>query len=286
MPEEKEAKRTTLEVTEVKERQPVGEKGAVKLEFKAKVDDKELKFFTFSSRLFEAIEAKGIIEADVITTTREGTGDYEGTTFTDRKVTQIYKDGQPISQKAFSRYQESPERIASIEAQKRADIIAQLWMAGKLKDDDPLVIQMRDWLSTSPSKGEGKAETKRLTPKPIASTKVFQKSTEVTKPTTPTKTQIEQAERDSEELFPEGGTKGLSAEPPSPGGIDMDWLDESLKKLKWTQATFKTWLVSYGRQQKWQPIDIKGTLTEVIGKLKGEQRETICKEIQDRLDLK
>ncbi len=39
---------------------------------------------------------------------------------------------------------------ASIESQKRADIIANLWIAGKIKDDDLLVKQMRSWLAFSP----------------------------------------------------------------------------------------------------------------------------------------
>ena len=111
---------------------------------------------------------------------------------------------------------------------------------------------------------------------------------------------IEQAERDSEELFPEGGTKGISAEKPSPspskgevkeekhipGAIDMDWLKGSIKDLHWSETTFKTWLVSMARKHTWGAIDIKGSLTEVIGKLNTQQRELIVKEIQDMLDLR
>jgi len=104
---------------------------------------------------------------------------------------------------------------------------------------------------------------------------------------------LEQAERDSEELFPEGGTKGVSAEKPSPkeeehvpGAVDMDWLKESIKGLHWSERTFRTWLVSTGKKHAWGAIDIKGTLTEIVGKLKPEQRDTICEEIQEMLDLR
>ena len=37
----------------------------------------------------------------------------------------------------------------SIENQKRADIIANLWIAGKVKDDDPLVAIMKSWLGVN-----------------------------------------------------------------------------------------------------------------------------------------
>jgi len=97
---------------------------------------------------------------------------------------------------------------------------------------------------------------------------------------------IEQAERDSKELFPEGGSKGLSAEEHIPGAINMDWLKASIKELGWADITFKTWFRSEAIKQKWSAIDIKGTLTEFVGKLNPEQREFICKEIQERLDLK
>lgn len=193
--------------------------------------------------------------------------------------------GQPIavsSAGGWQARQDSPETRASIESQKRADIIMQGWIAGKLKDDDPLVAQMKSWLSISPSKGEGKAETTKANGKPV-----FQKSAEkVTEPAKVT-AKAEQAEIDSRELFEERGSKGLSAEEHIPGAIDMDWLKTSLKELgNWSEGTFKTWLVSIGRKQQWEPIDISGTLTEFMGKLNAEQREFICKEIQERLDLK
>lgn len=73
---------------------------------------------------------------------------------------------------------------------------------------------------------------------------------------------------------------------PQTGAIDMDWLMVSIKELHWSEATFKTWVRAQAVAQKWDAIDISGTLTEFVGKLNAEQREFICKEIQSRLDLR
>ena len=117
MPSEK----MELTVVSVSERKSVGEKGAVKLDFKAKVKDKEgkekeLPFFTFSKRLFETVEgAVGkTLSCDVDISTRE----YGGNQYTDRKVVQVYIDGQPVSIKqGWGHQEDSPEKILSIEAQ-------------------------------------------------------------------------------------------------------------------------------------------------------------------------
>jgi len=199
--------RMKLEILEVKERQPIGDRGAVKLEFKAKVDDKELKFFTFSTRLFEAIEAsKGqILEADIVTSTREGTGNFEGTTFTDRKVTQIYKDGQPVAVGGGRQYGKSAEEI-ELSRRSYALSYAKDMAIAKL-------IEVKDILTTAEvyyrwlSEGtisialktlEAKAELRKPTVKSTA------QKTDTPAP------DLEQAERDSEELFPKGGSKGSS----------------------------------------------------------------------------
>ena len=62
--------------------------------------------------------------------------------------------------------------------------------------------------------------------------------------------------------------------------IDMTWLDESLKELKWSDDTAKTFLAS---QYKVSP---QGTLVEVIKRLTREQAEEFVKEIQDRVAQK
>lgn len=268
-----ETKRMKLEIIEVKERQPIGDRGAVKLGFKAKVEDKELWFFTFSTRLFEAIESgKGqIIEVDIVVSERE----YDGNTYTDRKVTQIYKDGQPIAVSPGGRqYGKSPEEL-QLSRRSFALSYAKDLAVAKL-------IEVKDILTKAETyyrwMGEGTISTALKT---TTSGKKEDTKGKVDKPP-----DTKQAERDSKELFPDGGSKGLGAEEHIPGAIDMDILKDQLKELHWTEGTFKTWLVSMWRKQQWGEIDISGTLTEVIGKLNVEQREFICKEIQGLIDLK
>lgn len=62
------------------------------------------------------------------------------------------------------------------------------------------------------------------------------------------------------------------------GAIDMDWLKENLKKLKWTPKTAATWLVS--------KYKVKGGLLEdVIKQLTREQCAEFVQEIEDRLEM-
>ena len=60
--------------------------------------------------------------------------------------------------------------------------------------------------------------------------------------------------------------------------IDMTWLKESLKTLKWTDDTCKTFLVS---QYKVSP---QGSLEDVLKRLTHEQAEDFVKEINSRLE--
>jgi len=62
--------------------------------------------------------------------------------------------------------------------------------------------------------------------------------------------------------------------------IDLIWLNESLKELKWTEDTAKTWLV--GKYK----VSPEGTLEDVIKRLTREQAEEFVQEIQDRLAKK
>ncbi len=136
----------TLSITEVSEPKEVGQKGAKKLAFKAKTaDGKELSYFTFTTKFFPIIQAKGELDGDVETSQRE----YDGNTYTDRKLVEVYKDGQPVGgeKKGWQPRggKDSPEKRASIEAQKAVEIGANLWIAGKIKDDDMLVERLRMW---------------------------------------------------------------------------------------------------------------------------------------------
>ncbi|MBA7661239.1 hypothetical protein ES703_69254 [subsurface metagenome] len=62
--------------------------------------------------------------------------------------------------------------------------------------------------------------------------------------------------------------------------IDLDLLKESLKYLKWSDDTAKTWIVS---EYKVSPT---GTLEAVIKRLTQEQAEEFVKEIQGKVDNK
>lgn len=144
------AERQKLTITQVSEPVLIGDKGAEKLQFQAKgADGRELRYFTFSKRLFPFIIKDKEVEADVDVTTRT-VGD---TTYTDRKVTQVYVEGKAVAGKSsFAAGQQwkgrSPEEIASIEAQVAAKLVTEGWVAGKLPDDSPEVQGMLAWIRT------------------------------------------------------------------------------------------------------------------------------------------
>jgi len=60
------------------------------------------------------------------------------------------------------------------------------------------------------------------------------------------------------------------------GPIDPTWLEETLKDIKWTSETAKTWLVS---EYKVSP---EGTLEDVIARLNRQQAEQFVKELQEK----
>ncbi len=116
--------RLTLTITSVSEPKEVGSKGAKKLAFKAKTSDgKELNYFTFATRLFPFVK-EGEIEGDIETQERE----YEGNVYIDRKLVEVYKDGQPIAgeKKGWQPRGNDPETRRSIERQTSLHIAAQM----------------------------------------------------------------------------------------------------------------------------------------------------------------
>jgi len=105
---ERKTERKNLTITQVEEVKKVGDKQIPKLSFKAKDGDKELTYFTFKSSLFDSIKQGQTISADVETSTR----DWEGNEYTDRRVVQVYIDGQPIATKGGNFYRgKSPEEL-------------------------------------------------------------------------------------------------------------------------------------------------------------------------------
>ena len=129
-----------LAITQVKEVQKIGDKGAEKLAFKAKnFEGKELWYSTFRKSLFSAIKTNQEIEADVTIESKE----VDGNIYTDRKVTQIYEGGEAVakgqpSKQGFQGYRDSPESRASIELQTAFKGVVELMVANIITRDEPL----------------------------------------------------------------------------------------------------------------------------------------------------
>lgn len=58
--------------------------------------------------------------------------------------------------------------------------------------------------------------------------------------------------------------------------IDLTWLNKTLKAIKWTEDTAKTWIASNLK------VDTQGKLTDVISRLSREQAERFTRELQER----
>ena len=131
------AERKTLTITQVNEIQKVGDKQIPKLSFRAREGDSELTYFTFKTSLFDLIKEGQTINADIETEIR---GDY-----TNRKVVQIYVDGQPVATKRG--YQgKSPEEL---ELSARSYVLSyakDLVVADKIPLED--ITKTADWFYT------------------------------------------------------------------------------------------------------------------------------------------
>jgi len=93
------------------------------------------------------------------------------------------------------------------------------------------------------------------------------------------------ASNDSKVVIPEDlaeelwNTEGSPPPVPSDGDIDMDWLKESLNKIRWAPFTAKSWLARFG-------IDTAGNLTDVVSRLTYEQKQQFTEEINRRVEEK
>ncbi len=101
------SERKNLTITQVEEIKKVGKNQVPKLSFRAKDGDKEYTYFTFKSSIFDLIKTGQTINADVETTNRE----WEGNQYTDRRVVQVYVDGQPIGGQKQGYRGKSPEEL-------------------------------------------------------------------------------------------------------------------------------------------------------------------------------
>lgn len=158
MTEKKQYPRSKLQITEVAaEPKSFGDKGGQVLNFKANITGPEgnpylgqtFGFGCFKKDLFETIKAAAVgvtLDCDFETKPYQAQ-DGERLNF---NINQIYVDGQPVSVKkgypGSYGNADSPEKRKSIEDQYRAGRITELWIAGKLPDDDSLVTKLRTWL--------------------------------------------------------------------------------------------------------------------------------------------
>jgi len=155
------SERKTLKILEAKPVEKVGRNQTPKLSFKASDGEKELWYFSFRNSLFDAIKQGETIDADVETSTRE----WDGQEYTDRKVVQVYVNGQPLGgQKAYRG--KSPEEIQSIKAQVAAKAITEMFVADKLDlfidSQNYLAIGLREWLKTALVQDNPLAEVKPI----------------------------------------------------------------------------------------------------------------------------
>jgi hypothetical protein len=148
--------RLKLTIMEVKEPQKIGDKGAEKLCFQGK--DPEGKVFlycTFTKALFEAIRGNQgkTIEADVEVVERDVNGNH----YVDRKVSQLYVSGQPVSKpgRTFGGHSESPEARASIEAQCAYKGVIDLICGKIITGEHPLARAAIKWASARLVVNEG-----------------------------------------------------------------------------------------------------------------------------------
>lgn len=132
-----------IKIKSAQEPKEFGSRGSKKLIFFG--EDKK-KYEVYDSALFQYIVPNTTIKADVAVSSR----DYEGTTYEDRKVTQVYVEDKPVLQKAQKQGWQSraadPVERASIEAQQAAKFTAELWIAGKFSNEDPQVEKLKAWL--------------------------------------------------------------------------------------------------------------------------------------------
>lgn len=147
---EAKTERKKVKVVEIGERKPFGDRGASKLDFKVLVageGDKPLTFQALNNSFDEHIKKDAVFELEWETKVRETA---DGSTFTNRKVIQIYIDGQPVKGKeqyrGYSRGDDSPEKRASIESQMAANIVKDLIISEFFTTDDEEVKDLRKWL--------------------------------------------------------------------------------------------------------------------------------------------
>ena len=87
-------------------------------------------------------------------------------------------------------------------------------------------------------------------------------------------------EPEAAEPTPEPIAEESKSTPPLPdSAIDLDWLRESAKSIKWTEKTLTTWITA--------KFKVKGgILEEVVAELSPEQCKDLAQQMQERVDMK
>lgn len=160
------SERIKLIVTEAKEPQEVGSKGAKKLTFKGKSPDGTiLSYFTFKTSLFEYIKKNAELDAEVEVKSRE----VDGNTYVDRQVQQLFVNGQPVGSVkgefkpgGYSR-QSNPEERASIESQVAIKAITELLVGKVIALKDPLGEALTAWCTARVAKADAPEAPKQAT---------------------------------------------------------------------------------------------------------------------------
>jgi ssDNA-binding Zn-finger/Zn-ribbon topoisomerase 1 len=75
------------------------------------------------------------------------------------------------------------------------------------------------------------------------------------------------------------GEKPTTAGPLPKSIIDIDWVKETLKQIKWSEITFLSWIPG---QPKLKGVDNIGKLEEVLNRLNKEQAEFVDRELHQR----
>ena len=88
--------------------------------------------------------------------------------------------------------------------------------------------------------------------------------------------------RPSSKTEPPGDLFPTDVTPESPEadgvGFNMEWLNESLKTIKWPEATVKSFL------KNTYQVDTTGTLQDILRRMNQQQKEAFAKEVQTQLD--
>lgn len=101
-----------------------------------------VKYEVWSNTLVAELKEGGEIDADIVYSVKET----EQGVFYHNKITQIYKDGQPVKGRQGGKGYNARDEDRT-DARCAAMEIGSCWREGKLEDSDPLVSDYKNWLA-------------------------------------------------------------------------------------------------------------------------------------------